>query len=199
MATRMALALVPQSLVRPTLVASSTSWSADEDFNVLLDALIAYDKSNTRRLVVIVTGKGELRRRFEERYASLHLQNVRIATAWLSTKDYCCLLACADVGVSLHASTSGLDLPMKVVDMFGVGLPVLQLNFPCVSELVEDGVNGVLFEDAASLARELAKVSGRGDALQKLREGAGLQERWGGMWARCVAPVVERAFRSSDE
>jgi beta-1,4-mannosyltransferase len=186
--------LADASKDRPTLVASSTSWSADEDFDLLLDALIAYDKAQSRRLVVIVTGKGELRRRFEERYATLNLKSVRIATAWLSTKDYCCLLACADVGVSLHASTSGLDLPMKVVDMFGVGLPVLQLNFPCVSELVEDGANGVLFEDAASLARELAKVSGRGDALQKLRAGAGLQERWGGMWARCVAPVVGPAF-----
>ena len=180
------------------MVASSTSWSADEDFDVLLDALVAYDKANTRRLVVVVTGKGELRRRFEERYATLHLQHVRVATAWLSTKDYCCLLACADVGVSLHASTSGLDLPMKVVDMFGVGLPVLQLRFPCVSELVEDGANGVLFEDAASLARELAKVSGRGDALQKLREGAGLQERWGGMWGRAVEPVLGPAFRARE-
>ena len=63
---------------------------------------------------------------------------------------------------------------------------------------VEDGANGVLFEDAASLARELAKVSGRGDALEKLREGASLQERWGGMWARCVAPVVAAAFRSGE-
>ena len=190
--------LADASKDRPTLVASSTSWSADEDFDLLLDALIAYDKANTRRLVVIVTGKGELRRRFEERYATLDLKSVRVATAWLTTKDYCSLLACADVGVSLHASTSGLDLPMKVVDMFGVGLPVLQLAFPCVSELVEDGVNGVLFEDAASLARELAKVSGRGEALVKLRAGAGLQERWGGMWARCVAPVVGPAFRSGE-
>ena len=190
--------LADASKDRPTLVASSTSWSADEDFDLLLDALVAYDKANTRRLVVIVTGKGELRRRFEERYATLNLQNVRVATAWLSTKDYCCLLACADVGVSLHASTSGLDLPMKVVDMFGVGLPVLQLRFPCVAELVEDGVNGVLFEDAASLARELAKVSGRGDALQTLRAGAGLQERWGGMWARCVTPAVGPAFRARE-
>ena len=190
--------LADASKDRPTLVASSTSWSADEDFDLLLDALIAYDKAQTQRLVIIVTGKGELRKRFEERYASLHLQNVRIATAWLTTRDYCCLLACADIGVSLHASTSGLDLPMKVVDMFGVGLPVLQLNFPCVSELVEDGANGVLFEDAASLARELAKVSGRGDALQKLREGAGVSERWGGMWARCVAPVVGPAFRARE-
>ena len=36
-----------------------------------------------------------------------------------------------------------------------------------VAELVEDGANGVLFEDAASLARELAKVDMRARALTR--------------------------------
>ncbi|KDN52053.1 glycosyltransferase family 33 protein [Tilletiaria anomala UBC 951] len=126
------------------------------------------------KLLIIVTGKGELRAHYEEQIEKLeremNWQWVRIRTAWLQSEEYPILLGSADIGISLHSSSSGLDLPMKVVDMLGCSLPVLALDFPCLNELVIDGLNGLTFSDASGLARGLENVlSGFPDHDNRLR------------------------------
>lgn len=53
----------------------------------------------------------------------------------------------------LHTSSSGFDLPMKVVDMFSAGLPCLAIgDYPSLGELVKDNENGRVFHDSKELA-----------------------------------------------
>lgn len=149
------------------LLVSSTSWTPDEDFSILFAALRSLDQrlcafddadSETQsnlRLLVVITGQGPTRARFEDRVKNAAFRAVRVWCVWLHRADYPRLLSIADLGVSLHASSSGYDLPMKVVDMFGCGLPVVALRYPCLGELVRDGENGLLFSDAEELARLL--------------------------------------------
>ncbi|KZO99697.1 glycosyltransferase family 33 protein [Calocera viscosa TUFC12733] len=201
---------------RPALVVSSTSWTPDEDFAVLLNAMAFYEKraraandpseAGLPKMLVIVTGKGPLREKFMEDIEEVQRlwRWVRCVPMWLEAADYPILLGSADVGVSLHASSSALDLPMKIVDMFGCGLPVCALGFECLPELVKEGENGLVFRTAPELAGQLEtllKGFPQARELKKLREGLARQsstkakvgERWNTWaeeWDRIVKPII---------
>ena len=117
---------------RPKLIVSSTSWTEDEDFSILLKAIELYEsqaKPSDPRLLFVITGNGPQKKFYQEKISQMKLEKTRIVTAWLEASDYPLLLGSADLGVSLHTSSSGMDLPMKVVDMFGCGLPVCAISF----------------------------------------------------------------------
>jgi beta-1,4-mannosyltransferase len=178
------------------LLVSSTSWTPDEDFNLLLSALCSYGSTTTSPkslppILALITGKGPQKQMYLDRISSLSesnkLSNITISTAWLSASDYAMLLACADLGVCLHKSSSGVDLPMKVVDMFGAGLPVVGYgDYESWGELVREGVNGRGFVTARDLTKVLEALFGdrEGKELETLRKGA-VEEgrrRWDEEW-----------------
>ncbi|XP_060757127.1 chitobiosyldiphosphodolichol beta-mannosyltransferase isoform X2 [Neoarius graeffei] len=150
---------------RPALLISSTSWTADEDFSVLLKALEDYEG-------FVEAG---------DRLPSL----------------ICAITGSADLGVCLHVSSSGLDLPMKVVDMFGCCLPVCAIHFQCLDELVKHDENGLIFRDSAELSEQLKVLfsnfpndQGKLSIFRRnLRESG--EQRWDQNWDQNILPLFK--------
>ncbi|XP_070616912.1 chitobiosyldiphosphodolichol beta-mannosyltransferase isoform X3 [Erythrolamprus reginae] len=187
-------------LDRPALLISSTSWTEDEDFSILLEALKEYERcvSNGAKLptlVCVITGKGPLKDHYTKLMATLHFKHIQICTPWLEAEDYALLLGSADLGVCLHKSSSGLDLPMKVVDMFGCCLPVCAVHFQCLHELVKHEVNGLIFKDWSELAEQLKMLfrefSAEESQLALFRRNLRQvkQQRWDESWEQTVFPL----------
>ncbi|KAI9674204.1 MAG: mannosyltransferase [Caeruleum heppii] len=183
------------------LIVSSTSWTPDEDFSILLDALKQYSQQDATyhqrpHILAIITGKGPLKEYHQQKMSESkpQLSKATISTAWLSAADYASLLGAADLGVSLHTSSSGVDLPMKVVDMLGAGLPVTGWSrFAAWPELIQEGDNGRGFGSAAELNDVLRDLLVEDvPQLSRLKEGA-LREgrrRWDDEWD----PIAGRLF-----
>ncbi|KAL3767469.1 hypothetical protein ACHAW5_006198 [Stephanodiscus triporus] len=190
---------------RPALLVSSTSWTPDEDFSILLTALRELHKKietivedgTFPKALVIVTGKGPQKAHYLpliEEFNETHLF-VNIQTLWLEADDYPKLVGCATLGISLHTSTSGLDLPMKVLDFFGCEVPVCAIGFDCLGELVQDGVNGNVFangEELATLLLDLLRYhnDGKLHKLETYRKNIRGMTRWKENWEECARNLI---------
>jgi beta-1,4-mannosyltransferase len=184
-----------------------TSWTEDEDFDVAIDAVLrieerirGWEAAAARRfpdLVILVTGDGARRAEFERRFAGLPARRIQLRTRWLEPEDYPRVVGSADLGLCLHRSSSGLDIPMKVADLFGAGVPVCALDYgACLAERVRHGDNGLLFSTARQLADVLFDLfeafPGSQPLLERLRAGARKSARptWEEGWTREARPLL---------
>eukprot|EP00602_Paraphysomonas_sp_CaronLab_P006594 CAMPEP_0185035034 /NCGR_PEP_ID=MMETSP1103-20130426/25705_1 /TAXON_ID=36769 /ORGANISM="Paraphysomonas bandaiensis, Strain Caron Lab Isolate" /LENGTH=468 /DNA_ID=CAMNT_0027571941 /DNA_START=27 /DNA_END=1430 /DNA_ORIENTATION=- len=191
---------------RAVILVTATSWSPDEDFGLLMKALCNLDRSLVRRrsngrsltqskVVMVITGKGPMRDAFMQAWKARQenpadrLVYVSIVSVWLEIADYPLMIACADLGICLHTSTSGLDLPMKVLDMFGCGVPVCAIHYPALPELLKNGENGIIYRQHNDLAAQLYRLfceapneAGASEELCKMRKAAYRIGSWEDNW-----------------
>ena len=185
-----------------------TSWTEDEDFDVAIEAVLRLEErirgweasEASRRFPG--SGHSRDRRRHEAR-------RVRAAVCRAAGAADPAALAVARArglsprgrqrgfGLCLHRSSSGLDIPMKVADLFGAGVPVLALDYgACLAERVRHGDNGLLFSTSRQLADVLFDLFETFPAdqtsLERLRTGARKSARptWEEGWAREARPVL---------
>lgn len=198
----------PDEIARSVVAVSPTSWSADEDMGMLLDGLHRYVEVWRRTMPVarptvpillFATGLGPLRSAFEERARSLAGAEIQIITGWLPATLYRDLLRAADIGISMHRSASGLDIPIKLLDMIGAELPPIAFDFGvCLDEVLPDPIRAMGFDDADTLASRLTSIAGAPDkarVLDRLRAqlAVGRKATWMEEWSRVVGPMLGRS------
>ena len=191
---------------RIPLVVCPTSWTPDEDFDLLLEALERAERARVAALgssdghspdlAVILTGRGQLKTDFERRLSRRDFKRLAVRTAWLEPNDYPVFVGMADAGLCLHQSSSGLDLPMKLADFRGVGVPVCAYDYaPVLNEAITPGHEGITFRDPGELsAVVVALASGELTSVPKFAAArswlaANPAERWNDQWQR-VSTVI---------
>ena len=205
---------------KPIVMISSTSWTPDEDFSILLDSFIKteemilesiedkgqknlmnVDKEKIKKVLFLITGRGPLRDSFMKKVSEAKLKYFDVKSIWLESDDYPKLLSLVDLGISLHYSSSGIDLPMKVVDMFSGCLPVASIYYETINELVQENVNGFLFKNDKELAKILKNViiemsaTGKCEKINKFREKLNKEldkNDWVSQWKQRVPPALKK-------
>lgn len=179
------------------IIVTSTSYTPDEDIGILLGALKIYENSFKKfdsslpKILCFITGKGPLKQEYVKQVESQEWNRCKIEFLWLSAEDYPKLLRLCDYGVSLHTSSSGLDLPMKILDMLGSGLPVIASNYPVLEELLTHDVNGLKFVDRRELHESLIFAMKDSAVYSTLREGALIESesRWDASWEKSMSQL----------
>jgi beta-1,4-mannosyltransferase len=190
---------LPESPV--PLVVCPTSWTPDEDFDLLLEAIERAERTlggSKPKLAILLTGRGALRENFEARLSKRNFSAIRVRTAWVEPADYPVLVSMADLGLCLHQSSSGLDLPMKLADFRGPGVPVAAYDYaPVLSEALTVANEGVTFKDPGQLAHLLvALAEGTADpgspvARSRRWLGSHPATRWEEQWQSVAAPMFQ--------
>ena len=116
---------------------------------------------------------------------------------WLEPADYPTLVGMADLGLCLHQSSSGLDLPMKLADLRGAGVPAAVYDYaPVLGEVMTAGQEGVTFRDPGDLATLLVSIASGSPSPDSLlgRSRAWLAqhpaERWSAQWDATARRVL---------
>ena len=122
---------------------------------LLIDATASMVKRG-RRIFLLIVGDGPYRSSLEGRIAELGISACVRITGRLPHEKVPEYVSLFDVAVSPRATFYAS--PMKVIEYMALGKPVVVPRTPNFLDIIDEGVNGVTFEDGSAAALEKALV-----------------------------------------
>ncbi len=152
-------------------------------------------KYNNAHLLLV--GDGPVRPDLEKMIKVLNLKENVTITGTVLHEEVPAYLSSMDIGTMPNSNNYGS--PMKIFEYMAVGLPVVSANYAPIAEIIEDGVNGLLFQPGDS-----KKMS---DLIINLFDDNQLRKRIGENARRYVfnnhtwgnnASIIEKCFLQED-
>lgn len=140
--------------------------NSNKNQNMLIDAMKSLIKIASNIKLCLV-GKGTLEEEYKNKIGELGLQENVILTGYRLDVDK--LLKIADLCV---ATSKREGLPINLVESALAGLPILAKNSRGHTEVVENGVNGFIFETENELITRIIQLYSDKDLLLNLRKNA---------------------------
>jgi 1,2-diacylglycerol 3-alpha-glucosyltransferase len=139
---------------------------------------------------LLLVGDGPERPQLQQLTERLGIQQAVIFAGMVPYAEVPGYLLAADVFVS--ASVTEVH-PLSVIEGMASGLPVVGIRSPGLSDMIEEGVNGLLSaEDMAEFAAKLTLLAGDATLRRRMAEGARQSSRKYDV--RLTAPLVLQAY-----
>ncbi len=191
----------------PLVVVAPMGWTRDDDLSLLSDALgllvrrMEATPGNRRGVRLLLSGDGPLRAKWGTTLRAIGGAALWVETPNVAPHDYPHLLAGSHLGLCVHRSSSGLDLPMKIVELQTVGVPVLALNDGSPHEEIAPRGSGIAsFATAEELAGHLFVALTRSDdgsdflaqltAQARARRPVSWDEQWSSVMPSLLPPTA---------
>ena len=129
-------------------------------------ALVIKQKSE---LGLVIVGDGPERNKLEALSKSLGLKNHILFTGFKRGEELVEILQANDIFITASDSE---NMPLSVLEAMAVGLPVIGANALGIPEIVEDNVNGFLFEpdNTKDLAQKIITLIGNNQLLDSFSQ-----------------------------
>jgi glycosyltransferase involved in cell wall biosynthesis len=147
---------------------------------------------------LLLVGDGPAMPSLHEAVSRFQLQQAVVFTGAVPHQQIPPCMALFDCAVQPAANP--YCCPMKIIEYLALGKPVIAPAQPNIEELVDDGVEAILFRpgDPASLAAALQRLFHTDGLFGRLRENAASSiQRRGYLWSRNAERVIEALFPNS--
>ena len=127
------------------------------------------------------------------KYSSLHFIPI-------NTDAYVNVLSCCDLGILLNGSRYGFDYTPELTELVACGIPIIVGKGGCMTEVVENGKNGFIFNSKEQLCEILSSIFvEKKIKLRSLKESMkSHSSNWDIEWKKFFDPLLED-FKNKNE